>query len=645
MPILADRATRRSFSHPSPPPFSCSHGDILLGAQQLRRALVAAACCGLLAAGALAQPAPVVDLAGVTLAGGLLHRVWGAEGSGRFGLPVAGPGDLDGDGLQDYAVAFMTALPGGNNRAGEVDLIFGDGTISGGVDTAMADARVLRLLGEEANETTGSEIWIDDVTGDGLADLLVCRQNYSRLNGRLGAGALTIVAGSAALRTQATTLTAVDLGAPPAGVALTHIVGAAALDRLCIWARTGDVTGDGIADIVVAADQRDALGESNRGAVYVLRGGAYLSGAGVLDLAASTSAPLAGNVAEITPPLGSDNYHFGATCQVADLNGNGRAEVLAAAALNRAGAGIDPPGSPGAAHSSGGAPHGHLYIAWDDNFPAGAWPNPFRFQIDQAPGSYSALRGEPANISFGEEILGGRDYDNDGRADLFIGDLVGDGTLGGTRPTSGIGYLYFNARRLKGLDFEITAPPVTLRRSRILGPATGALGADTAADGDFDGDSADDLAFASPHARPLGRTNAGQVHILFGRSGGWPEEIDLADGAQPPRALLRLAEIQGANGQDGSDRGDTLAYSAAAGDVDGDGRSDLITNEMVGNGVAPGAIDVGNLIVVSGAAVVGESLFTDGFNGGSFDDWDAIVPSPERRPATARRLPADRSDL
>ncbi len=53
----------------------------------------------------------------------------------------------------------------------------------------------------------------------------------------------------------------------------------------------------------------------------------------------------------------------------------------------------------------------------------------------------------------------------------------------------------------------------------------------------------------------------------------------------------------------GEDVGDTLGYSAAFGDLDQDGLDGLILNEMVGNGIGPGRMDVGNLIVLSGAAV------------------------------------------
>lgn len=570
---------------------------------------------------AAGQPDPILDLATISPDDGVVRRVYGATGDGSFGVPVAGGFDCDGDGHVDYAVAYFLSSPAGVFAAGEVDLVFGDGTTGGFVDTSADEPSVLRFAGTQIRENAGSEIWMDDVTGDGLGDLLINRQNYSPDGSRIGAGALTIVAGGPGLRAQAKTFDFVDLTAPPAGVTLTTFVGAKQLDRLGIWSRTGDVTGDGIADIVVGADQEDAGSEFNRGAAYVIRGGPHLAAGGVFDVAqfdlaqfdleqsaltAVAEAPISGNIAKITPPPGSAGYHFGATCQIADLDGNGRAEVLIAAALNRAGASLEADGAPpGSAEGSGGAPRGTLYIAWDDNFPAGPWPAGFGFEISSSPGSRTVIRGETFNISFGEEILGGLDYDVDGAADLFVGDLVADGTLAQNRGGSGYGHVFFDAAALVGLDFDLDASPPGLRITRILGPSVGAIGADTAAHGDFDGDGSADLAYASPHADPQGRSNAGAVHVLFGRTGGWPDRIDLAPGALPPASQVRIAEIQGARGSVSGDTGDTLGYSAAAGDVDGDGSTDLIVNEMVGNGLDPAAVDVGNLIVVNGQALGG----------------------------------------
>ncbi len=585
--------------------------------RHLLRVWLVALNLGMLIAGMLiagssgAQPAPVLDIAQMAPEDGQLRRVYGASGEGRFGVPVAGGHDVDGDGFVDYAVAYMRASPGGQFSAGEVDLIFGDGTTGGTVDTALDDPRVLRFFGTQVQETAGSEIWMDDVTGDGLGDLLISRQNHTPDSDRLGAGALTVVVGGPGLRIAAASLQAIDLTAPSVSIPLTTLVGAHELDRFGIWARTGDVTGDGVADIVVGADQEDSGGESNRGAAYVIRGGPHLAAGGVIDLLDPAVTTIAEHIAKITPPAGSGGYHFGATCQIADLDGNGRSEVLVAATINRAGATLQAAGAPpGSAEASGGAPDGTLYIAWDDNFPAEAWPAGFNFDISASPGARTIINGEIRSVSFGEEILGGADFDADGLADLFIGDLVADGTVEQNRPASGFGHVFFDAGQLAGLEFDLETPPPGLSITRILGPEGGAIAADTAAQGDFDGDGFSDLAFTSPHANPQGRINAGAVHVLFGRPDGWPARIDLAAGSFPAPSEIRIAEIQGARGLNGSDLGDTLGYSAAAGDIDDDGLSDLIVNEMVGNGVDPGAIDVGNLLILSGKALREDSCDT-----------------------------------
>lgn len=71
-------------------------------------------------------------------------------------------------------------------------------------------------------------------------------------------------------------------------------------------------------------------------------------------------------------------------------------------------------------------------------------------------------------------------------------------------------------------------------------------------------------------------------------------------GLEPPKNQIRMKRVNGSQGQNQSDLGDTLCYSAATGDVDGDNRTDLIVNEMAGNGIGPGTINVGNLLVISG---------------------------------------------
>ena len=401
----------------------------------------------------------------------------------------------------------------------------------------------------------------------------------------------------------------VDLRMPAPELSVTTLLGAQAGERLGIWVRTGDVTGDGIADLVIGADRRDEGGVADAGTAYVIRGGAHLDGGGQIDLAGFGTTALIGDIARIRPPDGSSDYHFGATVQMADLDGNGRAEVLAAAALNRAGASLAPLG--GSGNGSGGAPDGTVYIAWDDNF-TGDWLPPPDFVVGEGPGSATIINGASDNTTFGEEMLGGLDYDNDGAPDLFVGDLTANGWAGISRSFAGTGHVIYDIETFKGASFDLQTPPPNIEMATFLGPIGGAIAGDTALHGDFDGDGRDDLAFSSPHDNPLGRTNAGTLHVLLGRDGRWPGFSDLAPGAYPGADEVAIHEIYGANGDASGNVGDTLAYSAASGDLNDDGVADLIINEMTGDGLAPNTVDVGNLLLIDGAATLAR-IFADGF--------------------------------
>lgn len=568
-----------------------------------RRALAAlASAASLLAAAApdaRASNPREVDLLQIPTNDGRMLRMHGGAGTGSSGVPVAGGFDVDGDGFRDLALASMRASPLGRSGAGLAYLLFGNGVLSGAYDTTVAGPRLLSVAGDDLNEACGSELWMDDVTGDGRGDLLIARQNHTPDGARIGAGALTLVVGSPALRAQAASLQPLDLRSPPANLPVVTFVGAAQLDRLGIWMRTGDVTGDGIADILVGADQTSELGETHRGAAYLIRGGAHLATSQTVDLAQFGTTALPGLIARLTPPAGSTHHHFGATLQLADLDGNGRAEVIVASTLNRAGAALLPAGAaPGSAHASGGAVDGTLYIAWDDNF-TGAWPNGFGFEITSGPGSATRINGASCNVSFGEEILGGRDYDGDGNPELFVGDIVA--SCFGGRANAGSGHVFFGAAGLRDLDFDLGAPPGGVVVTNIFGAAANDIASDTALHADFNLDGFDDLAIASPNHTSLGRIDAGVVHVLLGRAGGWPTDVDLAN--LPPESELAVTAIWGALGTSG-DGGDKIGYSAASGDLDHDGRPDLILNEMLGNGVQPAATDVGNLIVLGGQAVL-----------------------------------------
>lgn len=536
----------------------------------------------------------------------------GNADDGVRGVPVCGGLDCDGDGYADIAFAQFLADPLDRIGAGEITLVFGNGTIGYTAEASIFQPGILRIAGAQRGETAGAEAWIDDVTGDGLGDLIIGRQNYShKAVERPGAGALTILVGGPALRAQAESLRHWDLAAPPEGALQITFVGPSSYDRLGIWMRTGDITGDGIADILVGADEVDAEGaplSQNQGAAFVIRGGPHLLEAPeTVDLGAFGDsvfpASLRGHIARIDPPADADDYHFGGTVQVCDLDGNGPAEVIVAATINRAGASVRLAGAPSeTGEGVGGAPNGTVFIIWNENFPPSLWPMDYRFRADQSPiGSYTRIDGPEDAESFGEELLGGLDYSGDGFPDLMIGDLVADPA---DRANAGRGYAFYNAGNLRGLEFNLDSPPAGVAFSIIDGPIAGAISSDTMLQGDFDGDGIGDVGVGNPHDTFLERADAGSIHVLYGQPGGWPGLIDLLPSALPSPQEMRIALIQGAQGTSGTDRGDTLCYSAASGDINGDGRPDLIVNEMAGNALEGTLEDVGNLLVIDAASLL-----------------------------------------
>jgi hypothetical protein len=158
-----------------------------------------------------------------------------------------------------------------------------------------------------------------------------------------------------------------------------------------------------------------------------------------------------------------------------------------------------------------------------------------------------------------------------------------------------------------------------VRHTLILGPGANAIGADTALHGDYDDDGLADLGFCNPYDDPASREQAGSVHVIFGEVGGWPPLIDLAPADLPPPAAVRIVRIEGAQ------TGDVLCYSAAGGDLDGDGGTDLLINEMMGDGFMPDGPDggteldpapgVGNLLSINGDALLDRVLLDVDGNG------------------------------
>src|SRR5262249_20857534 len=155
----------------------------------------------------------------------------------------------------------------------------------------------------------GTELFSADVNADGIIDLIVGVPGRDPL-GRFNAGAVHVIPGGPSFGG------VIDLVAPPASVLTFY--GKDVLDRLGIWVEAGEINGDGIADLLMGADQGD--GPTNTridcGETYVVFGGQAF--AAITDFAS----PPAGLTYSII--YGIDPFdHLGTCLHAADLDSDG----------------------------------------------------------------------------------------------------------------------------------------------------------------------------------------------------------------------------------------------------------------------------------------------------------------------------------
>lgn len=459
------------------------------------------------------------------------------------GISVAGAGDLDGDGRGDVLIGVKYDGSAGF-EAGAAYLVFGkaDGTST---DLARIEtgAGGFKLTGEAAGDHTGYAVaGVGDANGDTRPDVLIGAR-YNDAGGN-NAGAAYLVHGKA-------DGTGIALSAVAGGTGGFKILGQTAKDFAGFSvAPAGDMNGDGLTDLVVGAHYNDA-GGTTAGAAYVVFGRA---GGDVVDL--DMVARGVGGF-RIVGQAAGDQAGW-AVAALGDMNGDGRGELLIGAPTNNA----------------GGKKAGAAYVVFGK-----ASGTDVRLAA-LGTGGFRII-GERGADNAGWSVAGAGDMNGDGRGDLVIGARANDAN----GPDSGAAYVVWGKAGATGVNLDNVA--LGKGGFKILGQAAGDYaGWSVAGIGDVNGNGAPDLLIGAVRHDTPG-ADAGAAYVVYGKKGG---------------AAVRLADVAaGAGGFRivGENAGDWAGTSVApAGDVNGDGRPDLLIGCRFND---EGGLDAGAAYVVFGS--------------------------------------------
>ncbi len=478
---------------------------------------------------------------------------------------IANLGDINGDGVDDL---FLSDPIAGDSR-GAGYIVYGS---SQGfparfvVDTLRPEAggdgsAGAVVIGPDAgdNPSLTAGVSVGDVNGDGAVDLAFGAP-HAALPGLRDVGLVLVRYGTGTALPARIDLS-VLLSPDSDGTSGFIIQGGSAVASLGKIAAPGDLTGDGIADLVVSEDSRSYIVNGMAGNLP-----ARIDVAQFADGDGSAGTDIRGGL-EVTRAV--------RPAATGDFNRDGLQDfALGAASNSDAGA---PPASVSVIHGRvGGFPGllelGDLFI---DN------------GGDGSEGTVLLSEDLEERDTFGTALWGPIDFNGDGAPDLLISGESHD-PFG--IPDAGSAYVIYSVDGGYPAEFAVSAlrPEAGGDGSRGIildGFEVGSTTGRTLAAGDVNGDGVDDVLIASPFASRSNGERVGEIYVFYGSR-------------DPLPAARSVASLLPGGGGDGSAGfvirgavpGDTLgAQAMATADINGDGFDDIIV-DAGGDGGAKRAI-------------------------------------------------------
>ncbi|MBF0099021.1 MAG: FG-GAP repeat protein, partial [Magnetococcales bacterium] len=241
--------------------------DLLLGARYADPNGVTDAGTGYVVFGRANNFQSVINL--TSLDGSTGFRLDGIAADDTAGFPVSSAGDVNGDGFDDLLIGALQTDPNGFANAGSAYIVFGksSGFSSSFSLSSLNGGNGFRMDGVAAGDMLARSVSAaGDVNGDGVADLIIGAFTADP-GGLSSAGSVYVVFGQTAAF--ASVIHLADL----VGNTGFRLDGVAATDQAGIAVSSaGDFNGDGYDDLFVGAHKADANGLTDAGAAYIIYG-------------------------------------------------------------------------------------------------------------------------------------------------------------------------------------------------------------------------------------------------------------------------------------------------------------------------------------------------------------------------------------